>query len=111
MVAEGLTRLIQDDPQWQGISVAGREFRLSQFADDTVALLRGALRRFESRLRRYDTYVARLHLKQACAGNNPPSQARHAAVVAPIEGYEADGSPLPRPALEACLAELETSSA
>jgi hypothetical protein len=40
LITEGLTRLINDDPSYQGIKVMGRVFKLSQFADDTVCLLR-----------------------------------------------------------------------
>ena len=39
-VTEGLTRLIADHESYEGIVVNGTELRLSQFADDTVLLLR-----------------------------------------------------------------------
>ena len=64
---------------------------------------KGAIRRFASRIRRYDIYVARLSLRESSAGRDPPNQARHSAVIAPIEGYDTDGAPLPRPWLEAAL--------
>ena len=41
LISEGLTRLILDDPQYQGIPVRSYELRLSQFADDTLLFLRG----------------------------------------------------------------------
>jgi hypothetical protein len=40
-VSEGLTRLILNDPHYQGISIKGRKFCLSQFADDTLLYLKG----------------------------------------------------------------------
>ena len=40
-VSEGLTRLIVDDPHYQGITIKGRKFCLSQFADDTLLYLKG----------------------------------------------------------------------
>ena len=39
-VTEGLTRLIEQDPNYKGIQVGKNELRLSQFADDTVLFLR-----------------------------------------------------------------------
>ena len=39
-VSEALTRLIQTSPHYKGIDIAGRQFRLSQFADDTLLFLR-----------------------------------------------------------------------
>ena len=39
-VTEGLIRLIADHESYEGIVVNGTELRLSQFADDTVLLLR-----------------------------------------------------------------------
>jgi hypothetical protein len=68
---------------------------------------KGALRRFQTRVLRYDTYVARLFLRQACFGRAPPNPARHSAVLAPIQGYDVDGTPLRRSALAAALDELE----
>ena len=47
LIAEGLSRLIMDvpddpnEPKWSGIKIAGKEHRLSQFADDTVLFLAG----------------------------------------------------------------------
>ena len=66
---------------------------------------KGALRRFEVRVRRYDIYVARLTLRRRCAGDCPLNYARHNAVVSPLEGYE-DGEPLPRPVLASALASM-----
>ena len=40
LVTEGLTRLVNDDATLQGIEVQGHTFKLSQFADDTVFLLK-----------------------------------------------------------------------
>jgi hypothetical protein len=40
LVAEGLTRVVMEDEELLGIRVAGREYKLSQFADDTQFLLR-----------------------------------------------------------------------
>ena len=41
IVAEALTRVVLDHPDLKGVTVAGREVRLSQFADDTQFLLQG----------------------------------------------------------------------
>ena len=67
---------------------------------------KGALRRFETRVRRYDIYVARLSLRRRCAGDSPLDYARYRAVIAPLEGYDEDGEPLPRPVLASALASL-----
>ena len=41
MVAESLTRLILDDTSLKGIVINNHEFKISQFADDTLMFLRG----------------------------------------------------------------------
>ena len=40
LITEGLTRLVNDDPELKGITILGQEYKISQFADDTVFLLR-----------------------------------------------------------------------
>ena len=40
LITEGLTRLVNDDPVLQGIKVGPNTFKISQFADDTVFLLK-----------------------------------------------------------------------
>ena len=40
LVAEGLSRLIRDDPDWAPITINKVEHRLSQFADETCLLMR-----------------------------------------------------------------------
>ena len=40
LISEALTRLINDDPQYEGIPIGRHTFRLTQFADDTLLLLR-----------------------------------------------------------------------
>ena len=40
LITEGLTRLVNDDPNLKGIKVQDHSFKLSQFADDTVFLLK-----------------------------------------------------------------------
>ncbi|MDC0525513.1 reverse transcriptase domain-containing protein [bacterium] len=57
LIAEGLSRLILDDPEWRGIVVQARhDLRLSQFADDTVLLVRDFLgmRRIWPHIRTYE---------------------------------------------------------
>jgi hypothetical protein len=39
-VSEALTRLVKSSPNYKGINIAGRQYRLSQFADDTLLFLR-----------------------------------------------------------------------
>eukprot|EP00962_Isochrysis_galbana_P057645 scaffold30090_cov112-Isochrysis_galbana.AAC.1 len=36
VIAEALTRLIQDDPHIKGIEINGEHIKISQFADDTT---------------------------------------------------------------------------
>jgi len=67
---------------------------------------KGALRRFETRVRRYDIYVARLALRRRCAGDGPLDYARYRAVIKPLEGYDEEGEPLPRPVLASALVSL-----
>ena len=40
LISEALTRLITQDPQYEGINIGNHTFRLTQFADDTLLLLR-----------------------------------------------------------------------
>ena len=40
LITEGLTRLVNDDPELEGITILGKTYKISQFADDTVFLLR-----------------------------------------------------------------------
>ena len=56
LIAEGLARLILDDPEWRGITVGGKDLRLSQFADDTVLLVKDflGLRRIWPHIRTYE---------------------------------------------------------
>ena len=67
---------------------------------------KGAMRRFETRVRRYDIYVARLTLRRRCAGDGPLDYARNRAVITPLEGYDEKGEPLARPVLASALASL-----
>jgi len=41
LVAEALARAIVKDPRIRGIRIAGKEYKLTQFADDTQILLAG----------------------------------------------------------------------
>ena len=57
---------------------------------------RSALRRFESRVRRYDIYVDRLALRRDSKGDPPQQLVRHNDVLYPLPGYEGSGQPVPR---------------
>jgi hypothetical protein len=41
LIGEALTRSVMEDPQLKGIWAGGKEYKLSQFADDTQFLLAG----------------------------------------------------------------------
>ena len=67
---------------------------------------RAALRRFASRIDRYDIYVARLTRRNKGFGN-PPRVEYHTRILAPLEGYDPlTGSPVPRPHLADSLRQV-----
>jgi hypothetical protein len=56
LVAEALTRAVESDEHLRGVTVGGREVRISQFADDTQFLLRGydQLQRMWAHIQQYE---------------------------------------------------------
>ena len=56
LVAEGLTRIVNADPEMKGITVGLKELRLSQFADDTQ-ILANSFESLKRAMRILDAYV------------------------------------------------------
>ena len=70
---------------------------------NSADIWRSALRRFESRVRRYDIYVDRLALRRESKGDAPQQLVRHNELLYPLPGYVGPGQPAPRDHLSQAL--------